>query len=236
METTIRKLNLGCGFDIRPGYLNVDMNDWHKPDLLADITKLDMLPSGEHEEIVAQDVLEHLERHKVQGALDEWARLLAGGGVIHIRVPSLEHMFKLLFRPENRPAEKAAQIIHLMYGTQAYTGDYHLSGFTAAVLEDHLKKAGLQVCHASIRDEWMFDVTARKCEVLEDPKEFIHQMYFHVLGRPADPGGVDGFVRALEGGQMRRDQVAGALEGSEEWVFLKTQPSYLLGQVQKPAE
>ena len=30
-----RRLNLGCGFDVRPGYLNVDLHAWHKPDLLA---------------------------------------------------------------------------------------------------------------------------------------------------------------------------------------------------------
>ncbi|MBO9513995.1 MAG: methyltransferase domain-containing protein [Variovorax sp.] len=82
-----RKLNLGCGFDIRPGYLNVDLHEWHKPDLVADITRLDMLPSGGFDEVVAQDVLEHLERHKVQGALDEWVRLLCEDGVIHIRAP-----------------------------------------------------------------------------------------------------------------------------------------------------
>src|SRR3954449_9383032 len=52
------RLNVGCGYDIRPGFLNVDNGDWHSPDLVADITDLVMLPSGHFEEIVAQDVLE----------------------------------------------------------------------------------------------------------------------------------------------------------------------------------
>ncbi len=54
------RLNLGCGWDLREGYLNVDVHDFHKPDLVADVTKLDMLPSGRYREIIAQDVLEHL--------------------------------------------------------------------------------------------------------------------------------------------------------------------------------
>ncbi|RYF60885.1 MAG: hypothetical protein EOO27_04180 [Comamonadaceae bacterium] len=64
-------MNLGCGFDIRTGYLNVDMHDRQGPDLVADVTSLGMLPSEGFTEIVAQDVLEHVERHKVHVALSE---------------------------------------------------------------------------------------------------------------------------------------------------------------------
>ena len=225
-----KRLNLGCGYDIREGYLNVDLHERHGPDLVADITNLEMLPSSVFSEIVAQDVLEHLERHKVQGALNEWSRLLAAGGLLHVRVPSLEHMFRMLCRPENRPAEKAAHVIHLMYGTQAYTGDYHLSGFTAAVLEKHLNDAGLQVCKASILHDWLFDVVARKTDFLFDSREFVHSAYFKVLGRPGDPDGVNHFVKAMEDG-MTREQVLRELDGSHEARFLREKPSYLLGHV-----
>jgi hypothetical protein len=44
-----KRVNLGCGFDHRPGFLNVDIHDFHHPDLLADVTQLDMLPSGQYE-------------------------------------------------------------------------------------------------------------------------------------------------------------------------------------------
>jgi hypothetical protein len=32
-----RKLNLGCGWDKRDGYLNVDLHGSHDPDLVADV-------------------------------------------------------------------------------------------------------------------------------------------------------------------------------------------------------
>lgn len=116
-------------------------------------------------------------------------------GVIQVRVPSLEHMFRMLAQPLNRPADEAAKVIQLMYGTQAYTGDYHLAGFTAAVLEKHLNDIGLEVCKADIAHGWCFDVHARKTTTLEDLREYVYSAYFRVLGRPADPGGVSHFCR-----------------------------------------
>src|SRR4051794_39295293 len=49
-----RRLNLGAGFDKRPGYLNVDLNDFHAPDLVGDVRSLPELPTGLYEEIIAQ--------------------------------------------------------------------------------------------------------------------------------------------------------------------------------------
>ena len=72
-----KRLNLGCGYDIRPEYLNVDLHARHGPDLLADVTNLGMLPSEWFSKIIALDVLEHVEGHNVQVALSEWSRLLA---------------------------------------------------------------------------------------------------------------------------------------------------------------
>ena len=59
-----KKVNLGCGFDKRKEYLNVDLNDFHSPDLVADVTKLEMLPENHFEEVLAIDILEHIERTK----------------------------------------------------------------------------------------------------------------------------------------------------------------------------
>lgn len=78
-----RKLNLGCGFDLREGYLNVDMNVWHKPDLLADVRKLGFLPAQYYEEILAQDVLEHLPRTETLRVLAHWNRPLKMGGKLY---------------------------------------------------------------------------------------------------------------------------------------------------------
>src|ERR1700712_1456951 len=112
-----RKANLGCGFDKRPGFLNIDLNDFHDPDLVGDVTSLPDLPSGHFEFILAQDVLEHLERGKAPVALSEWSRLLAPEGLRELRLPSLLDLMQMLALPSNRTPDKAAGIMHLMFGT-----------------------------------------------------------------------------------------------------------------------
>ena len=62
------KLNLGCGFDKRPGYLNVDFQAFHSPDLVADIRNLDTLPSDTFEEILGRRRAELL--HAAEEELD----------------------------------------------------------------------------------------------------------------------------------------------------------------------
>lgn len=233
-----RRLNVGCGYDYRQGYLNVDLHAVHKPDLVADVTHLPMLPDAAFDEIVAQDVLEHFERARTAPALAEWARLLAPHGVLRVRVPSLFGMFELLARPDRREPAKAEEVIHLMYGTQAYNGDYHLAGFTAATLDEQLRRVGLLVCEASIMDGWLFDVSARKTDRLADDAEFVHGAYFSLLGRPADPGGLAACVQALASGSATREHIEARLIGSEEAKFLRHHPAYLLpyaAQIGQPA-
>ncbi|MBD0272146.1 MAG: methyltransferase domain-containing protein [Acetobacteraceae bacterium] len=221
------RLNVGCGWDRRPGFLNVDLQAFHEPDLVADATDLPMLPDGHFEEVVAQDVLEHLERERTVPALREWARLLAPGGVLALRVPSLLDTFGLLADPARREPAAAAEVIHLVYGTQGYRGDYHLSGFTAATLGAQLAEAGLLVCEAKLRDGWLFEVRARKTRRLEAPEEIVHEAFFRVLRRPANPDELRHFGGALAAGRPR-EAVEGDIAGSEEARFRADHPAFLV--------
>lgn len=227
-EPLPKRLNVGCGFDVRPGYLNVDLHARHHPDLVADVTDLPMLPSGYFEEIVAQDVLEHFERSRTAPALAEWSRLLAPEGVLRVRVPSLMDLFEMLASPERRSFAAAQEVVHLMYGTQAYNGDYHLAGFTAALLDGYLRNAGLLVCEASILHGWLFDVSARKTAQLVDDAEFLQGAYFSILGRPIDPAGLEGNLEALAQNRADRQSIESTLRESTEAKFLARNPSYLL--------
>jgi hypothetical protein len=225
------RLNLGCGFDKRPGFLNVDQQAFHEPDLVADITALAALPADHFELIVAQDVLEHLERDRVPAALAHWAGLLAPEGVLEVRVPSLLDLLQLLAAPAHRTAEAAAQIIQLVYGTQAYPGDYHQSGFTAAVLDDLLTQAGLRVCDAALLDGWLFQVRARRTAALRDPGELVHQAFFQLLGRPADPVGLAYFVERLRDARLSPEALRAILAESAEAQALARYPRYLVPYV-----
>jgi hypothetical protein len=152
------RVNLGCGYDKRPGFLNVDLQEFHAPDLVADVRMLPQLPSGRYTQVVAQDVLEHLERADAHTALAEWRRISADGGALALRVPDLPSLLRWLQREDD--VDHQRKVIHHMFGTQAYSGDFHLNGFTDLVLCDELFRAGFGAVEMELRDEWLWDVKA----------------------------------------------------------------------------
>ena len=164
-----KKLNLGCGYDIRPGYLNVDVNDFHKPDLVCDVTNLRILPSDYFEEVVAQDVLEHIPRTQVPQALREWHRLVRGGGDLLLRIPNLHGLLELLRESGRQGMAEQKTLVQCLYGTQAYEGDFHLAGFTPKLLCDELLETGFSEVRIAGRDGWLMDVRARKGPVQQTP-------------------------------------------------------------------
>jgi predicted SAM-dependent methyltransferase len=156
-----RKLNVGCGFDKREGYLNVDLQGFHEPDLIADTRDLHPLPSDFYEELVAQDVLEHVKREDVPRALREWNRVLVIGGRLRIRTTDLISLGRWL--TESDDPERHRLVVHMTFGTQAYEGDYHLCGFTELLLRDYLAASGFdQIEFGPLYDDWLLQVEAVK--------------------------------------------------------------------------
>ncbi len=167
LDTLPQRLNLGCGWDHREGHLNVDFQDFHNPDLMADVRDLSMLPSDHFVEIIAQDVLEHLERQDTRPALTEWARLLKVGGTVVLRVPDIIGVARVIDREAS--IEHHETMVHALFGTQAYSGDYHHVGFTELTLRKALHDTGFAVTELRRKDEWLFDCVATK---VADPGPF----------------------------------------------------------------
>lgn len=154
------RLNLGCGFDHREGYLNVDFEPAHSPDLLADVRTLDGLEAGAFVEIVAQDVLEHLTRDDAEPALQRWNELLAVGGTLNIRTTDVIGLCAML--AHHRDPKHQFELLQNLFGTQAYDGDYHLNGFTESSMRALLHATGFEVTSMSRFDGWLLDCEARK--------------------------------------------------------------------------
>jgi SAM-dependent methyltransferase len=164
------RLNLGCGFDKRPGYLNVDLQDFHDPDLVGDVRSLPQLPADTYEEILAQDVLEHVSRADAPRALAEWRRLLRPEGRLVLRTTDLMSLLRWIEGSDD--ADRHRQVLHFVFGTQAYDGDFHLTGFTDVVLCDELARAGFHRVTVERRDGWLWEGDA----------------YAQPRGGPAAPG------------------------------------------------
>ncbi len=81
----MKKLNLGCGTDIKEGWINLDIADLEGVDVVHDINSLPLpFPDNEFDYILAQDILEHLEYAPL---LKDLHRVLKKDSTIEIRVP-----------------------------------------------------------------------------------------------------------------------------------------------------
>ena len=228
-----RKLNLGCGSDKRRDYLNVDRADMYVPDLVADVLDLAMLPAGKYSEIVAQDVLEHLPRTSTLEALAEWNRLLELGGKLVLRVPSLEGL-ATLFQARETFADHMS-LMQCLFGTQAYTGDFHQTCFTRILLYGYLEQCGFRTTTFDTRDEWLFDVVAAKVSEADRSshdvealifkeaadEDFVCEAFRKLLKREPDAGGRDFYLTALSNSQLTRGEVIKVMKGSPEYAALR---------------
>jgi SAM-dependent methyltransferase len=78
-------LNLGCGTDIREGWVNLDRARLPGVDVVHDLSCLPLpFADGEFTEICAKDVLEHLDYIPL---LQELHRVLQVGGSLDVQVP-----------------------------------------------------------------------------------------------------------------------------------------------------
>ncbi|CAL1241109.1 DUF4214 domain-containing protein [Candidatus Methylocalor cossyra] len=219
-----RRINLGCGLDKRPDYLNVDLNDFHAPDLVGDVCDLPVLPSGYYEHILARDILEHLPRARCLRALREWNRLLARGGTLELQVPNVVGLLTLLTREDRQNFRAQEELLQCLFGTQAYRGDYHYNGFTEITLRQYLADAGFDLLVLNTREEWLFEAVAVKSAEVEHEAfygaagdaDFLRAAYRALLGREPDAGGLAFYLERLRAG-MLREEVVQALKNSPEY-------------------
>lgn len=88
------KLNLGCGFDKREGWLNADNFSECEPDVFLDIEQTPWaLEAGRFDHILMKHVLEHVGADfKVFAAvMRELYRVAAPNGLVEIHVPHVRH-------------------------------------------------------------------------------------------------------------------------------------------------
>lgn len=141
MSSTVR-LNLGCGGDVREGFLNLDLHSNAPGVTRGDVRKLDLaFQEGSVDEIVAQDILEHMSHREVHDVLAMWCRLLKPGGTIEIRVPDIEKQIDCYLEG---PWDLAI-FNHMVYAGQEHPGNYHCCCFHMMALQEALEKNGVDV-------------------------------------------------------------------------------------------
>ena len=133
------KLNLGCGKDYRPGFVNIDARSDVEADLVLDITRKLPFADGSVDEVLAQDVLEHLTPQQLSALLQEVSRVLRLGGRLCVRLPDIDAVIsRFAADPDTRNL--------FLYGDTSQSGvwgahksGYTLNSFAALCLTHHFK-------------------------------------------------------------------------------------------------
>jgi uncharacterized protein DUF4214 len=205
------KLNFGCGYDKRDGYLNVDVDPAWAPDVLIVDGDDSAIPRRYFSEVLAKDVLEHIPRPQTLAALLDFADYLVLGGTLIIQTSSVLDVAAKLQEAKSYADHHGWMIC--LFGNQTHSGDFHHTGFTDVTLRTHLLAAGFTIAALELREEWMFYVEAKKAydwtSILDSSGsltdlEFLQHAYQAAFYRDVDEIGVQIFGEKLREGLPRK--------------------------------
>lgn len=163
----VKKLNVGSGWKRMPGFVNLDVLEWDgNTDIVQDLSDIPWpFESGQIEEIVCCEVLEHVGFRVLPEILNEMYRVMDKGGRLHVQVPDCGRMMEYYvdkkicrcvphkdagdgFHPDPAcPDCGGKAIINPVRWQMAFTGaqkhgfDTHKNVFTRESLEEALRTA-----------------------------------------------------------------------------------------------
>jgi len=89
----MKSVNIGCGFDVRKGWTNIDIDKDTKADIIFDLNDLNKgkkskklpIKDNQYDLVYCADVLEHF--NEPLPILREMYRICRPGGILEIKVP-----------------------------------------------------------------------------------------------------------------------------------------------------
>lgn len=133
------KLHLGCFNKKINGFINVDIREEVKPDVLDNIFELKKFEENTVDLIYCCHALEHCDYKETEIALKRWFNLLKPSGVLRLAVPDMEAHFAHYFY------YKDIKLLHsAFWGSQRHPFDYHKNGWDFKKLKEDLTKVGFK--------------------------------------------------------------------------------------------
>ncbi len=160
-------VNLGCGEQSGPEYINVDVVPAPHIHYVHDIKVLDMFASESVDLLYASHVMEHIPRHELPVTIAEWKRVLKPGGTLRVSVPNFDNLLKVYTASGNTIDTILAQ---LLGQEPPYNNHYSVWNL------DHAKKIFLEQGFSEVR--------------LWDPKTAPHYSMHDRAERTISAGGV----------------------------------------------
>lgn len=154
----VRKLRLGSGRHVDPGWLSADLVPLARQIVFMDARKPLPLPDASFDFILCEHILEHLELPQARALLGECRRVLRDGGVLRLATPNLGRLLQFAQNPgeedaafyvahQNRDREgvSQAEVGNPVYMLNRVMHDWgHEFLFDQPTLEGLLRETGFQ--------------------------------------------------------------------------------------------
>jgi predicted SAM-dependent methyltransferase len=184
-ETSVNRLNWGCGSHVAAGWINSDIKDGPGIDLVADIRNGLPLADASMDYVVSIHALPEFGYYDLQPVLEELRRVLKVGGVIRLALPDVRRGIDAYLRgddeyfkvdPEEVKSPGGRFIVHMLwYG-------YSRSLFTPDFAEELLEESGF----IEIR-ECAYQETTSDFEQIVDLDNRADESFYIEASRGHDP-------------------------------------------------
>lgn len=153
MPRNAKRLNLGCGNSKLRGFLNIDLEESVKPDLVHDFRMGLPFESNSVEKIYFIHTIEHIEEKFHFAICSEIFRVLKHDGLF---VCSFPEFLKVAKNYETNYLGKREFWKHTIYGRQLYKSDYHIALMDSIPFKQMLINCGFKriTHHPEKREDW----------------------------------------------------------------------------------
>ncbi len=117
-QNQVRKLHIGCGFNMIDGWLNSDYQPYPTDTLRLDATQTFPIEDNQFDYIFSEHMIEHLDYAGGASMLKESFRVLRKGGTIRVSTPDLPFLIDL-YRQDKSPQ----QIEYIKWATDNFVPD-----------------------------------------------------------------------------------------------------------------
>ena len=122
-RNSVRKLQLGTGANLLPGWLNTTLYPFTPGSVFLDASQAFPIPDNSFDYVFSEHVIEHLEFEQAEWMLKESCRILRPGGRIRIATPDLRQIIALYTQPEQE--EQQTYIRWIMDTFRPQIGEYN---------------------------------------------------------------------------------------------------------------
>jgi hypothetical protein len=197
-----------------------------RPDLLIKDGDHSAIPHDHFEEILANDVLEHIPRTQALGALLDWASWLKVGGTLWCQTTSIIGAVNQL--RHGTSFDHHHNWTKCLFGNQKHGGDFHYTGFTEVTLKAHVLAAELEMHEMTLRDEWLLGVRAMKSKAWDgyipsltgqSDEAFVRETFQRAVYEEPNPASLKNALGRLTAQSATRRQIAREVFQSEHRLY-----------------